>query len=121
VAEYCPLHGTVLVLTLGAHKNTSAVRDLRSSIQSVRAFTREILHKSTSWQTYRTTAATRFSSFHIHETSYKRIGSFDISVAVLIPKDIKSGRHPLHVKWHSGGLISGDALLQDWFSNYLVS
>ncbi|KAF3039728.1 hypothetical protein E8E12_005859 [Didymella heteroderae] len=69
----------------------------------------------------RTTAATRFSSFDVHETSYKRIGSFDISIAVLIPKDIKPGRHPLHVKWHGGGLITGDALLQDWFSNYLVS
>jgi acetyl esterase/lipase len=69
----------------------------------------------------RTTAATRFSSFDIHETSYKRIGIFDISIAVLIPRNIKPGRHPLHVKWHGGGLISGDALLQEWFSNYLVS
>jgi acetyl esterase/lipase len=69
----------------------------------------------------RTTAATRFSSFDIHEASYKRIGSFDISLAVLIPKGIRPGKHPLHVKWHGGGLISGDALLQDWFSNYLVS
>ncbi|KAF1930527.1 uncharacterized protein M421DRAFT_418832 [Didymella exigua CBS 183.55] len=31
---------------------------------------------------------------------------------------MKPGRHPLHVKWHGGGLISSDALLQDWFSNY---
>lgn len=69
----------------------------------------------------RTTAATRFASFDIHETFYKRIGSFDILVAILIPKNLKPGRHPLHVKWHGGGLISGDALLQDWFSNYLVS
>lgn len=68
-----------------------------------------------------TTAATRFSSFDIHETSYKRIGDFDISVAILIPKNTQPGKHPLHVKWHGGGLISGDALLQDWFSNYLVS
>lgn len=69
----------------------------------------------------RTTAVTRFASFDIHETFYKRIGGFDILVAILIPKTIKPGRHPLHVKWHGGGLISGDALLQDWFSNYLVS
>lgn len=69
----------------------------------------------------RTTGATRFTSFDIHEASYKSIGNFGISVAVLIPKNINPGSHPVHVKWHGGGLISGDALLQDWFSNYLVS
>ncbi|KAJ4985069.1 hypothetical protein SVAN01_09440 [Stagonosporopsis vannaccii] len=69
----------------------------------------------------RTTAATRFDSFDIHQTSYKRVGNSEISVGILIPKDIKRGKHPLHVKFHGGGLISGDALLQDWFSNYLVS
>lgn len=68
-----------------------------------------------------TTTATRFSSFEIYETFYKRISNSGISVAILIPKNTKPGRHPLHVKWHGGGLISGDALLQDWFSNYLVS
>src|SRR5690242_5225938 len=71
--------------------------------------------------TIRTTAATRFDSFDIHQTSYKQVGSSEISVGILIPKDIKPGKHPLHVKFHGGGLISGDALLQDWFSNYLVS
>lgn len=69
----------------------------------------------------RTTAATRFDSFDVHQTIYKRVGSAEISVGVLIPKDIQPGKHPLHVKFHGGGLISGDALLQDWFSNYLVS
>ena len=68
-----------------------------------------------------TTAATRFSSFDIHQTSYKRVGNSDISVGILIPKDIKTGKHPLHVKFHGGGLITGDALFEDWFSNYLVS
>lgn len=68
----------------------------------------------------RSTAANRFDSFDIHQTFYKRIGNSDISVGILIPKDIKPGKHPLHVKFHGGGLISGDALLQDWFSNYLI-
>ncbi|KAF9690514.1 hypothetical protein EKO04_011462 [Ascochyta lentis] len=68
-----------------------------------------------------TTAATRFSSFHIHQTSYKHIGDSDISVAILIPKSIQAGKHPIHVKFHGGGLITGDALYPDWFANYLVS
>ncbi|KAH6639270.1 Alpha/Beta hydrolase protein [Boeremia exigua] len=71
--------------------------------------------------TIRTTAATRFDTFDVHQTSYKRIGNSEISVGILIPKDITQGKHALHVKFHGGGLISGDALLQDWFSNYLVS
>lgn len=72
-------------------------------------------------QITRTTSATRFSSFNVHQTTYKRVGDTDINVGILIPKNLNSGTHPLHVKFHGGGLISGDALLQDWFSNYLVS
>lgn len=68
-----------------------------------------------------TTPSTRFSSFNVHQTSYKRVGDAEINVGILIPKDMNPGTHPLHVKFHGGGLISGDALLQDWFSNYLVS
>lgn len=68
-----------------------------------------------------TTAATRFSSFDIHQTSYKHIGESGISVAVLYPKNIEPGKHPVHVKFHGGGLITGDGLYEDWFANYLVS
>ena len=72
-------------------------------------------------QTIRTTAADRFSSFDVHQTLYKQIGKSSISVGLLIPKDIKPGKHPIHVKYHGGGLITGDALFPDWFANYLVS
>ena len=68
-----------------------------------------------------TTPKTRFSSFNVHQTTYKRVGNAEISVGILIPKELQPGKHPLHVKFNGGGLISGDALLQDWFSNYLIS
>lgn len=68
-----------------------------------------------------TTPETRFTSFNVHQTTYKRAGNAEISVGILIPKDLQPGKSPLHVKFHGGGLISGDALLQDWFSNYLIS
>ncbi|KAF1364305.1 alpha/beta-hydrolase [Lizonia empirigonia] len=68
-----------------------------------------------------TTAATRFSSFHIHQTIYKHINNAAISVAVLLSKTIQPGKHPVHVNFHGGGLITGDALFEDWFANYLVS
>ncbi|KAF3003226.1 hypothetical protein E8E13_009906 [Curvularia kusanoi] len=68
----------------------------------------------------KTTPESRFASFDVHQTIYKHVGNAGISVGILIPKNIPLGTHPLHVKFHGGGLISGDALLQDWFSNYLV-
>jgi hypothetical protein len=45
----------------------------------------------------RTTAATRFD---------KQIRDHEVEVAVLVPKDLKPGKHPLYVKWHGGGLVS---------------
>lgn len=52
-----------------------------------------------------TTAATRFDSFTIYRTSYKKIGDHSIEAGVLVPKDLKPGKHPLLVKFHGGGLV----------------
>ncbi len=68
----------------------------------------------------RTTASTRFSSFQIHTTPYKRIGTHTIDANFLIPKTLKPGKSPLLVKFHGGGLVLGDALYPDWFGNYFV-
>jgi cephalosporin-C deacetylase-like acetyl esterase len=54
----------------------------------------------------RTTAATRFDSFNLYRTSYKKLGDHEIEVNVLVPKGMKAGKHPLMVKWHGGGLVS---------------
>jgi len=53
-----------------------------------------------------TTPATRFDSFNVYRTSYKQIGNHEIEVGILVPKDLKPGRHPLIVKFHGGGLVS---------------
>jgi len=85
----------------------------------------------------RTTAATRFDSFNLYRTSYKKIGDHEIEVNVLVPKDLTPGKHPMFVKWHGGGLVSttlpsehlaaytrhqtaGTAAYPDWFSGFLV-
>jgi hypothetical protein len=47
----------------------------------------------------RTTPETRFDSFEVFKTSYKRIGSHEIEVNVLVPKSIKSGKCPIVMKW----------------------
>jgi cephalosporin-C deacetylase-like acetyl esterase len=53
-----------------------------------------------------TTPATRFDSFHVYRTSFKKIGDHEIEVGFLVPKDLKPGKHPLIVKFHGGALVS---------------
>lgn len=52
-----------------------------------------------------TTAETRFDSFNVYRTSYKKIGDHDIEAGILVPKDLKPGKVPLIVKFHGGGLV----------------
>ncbi|KAF2659541.1 alpha/beta-hydrolase [Lophiostoma macrostomum CBS 122681] len=67
-----------------------------------------------------TTAATRFDSFNIHTTSYKSVGSHAIEVNLLVPKALKSGKAPLHVKFHGGGLVVGTAMYPDWVAAWVI-
>lgn len=53
-----------------------------------------------------TTPAIRLDSFYVHRTSYKKIGDHEIEVALLVPKELKSGKHPVMVKFHGGGLVN---------------
>ncbi|KAF2108597.1 Alpha/Beta hydrolase protein [Lophiotrema nucula] len=68
----------------------------------------------------RTTAATRFDSFNLYRTSYKKIGDHEIEVNVLVPKGTKPGKHPVLVKWHGGGLSTGTAAYPNWFGGFFV-
>jgi cephalosporin-C deacetylase-like acetyl esterase len=61
---------------------------------------------------FHTTAATRFDSFNLYQTSYKKIGHHEIQVIILVPKDIASGKRPVFVRWHGGGLVSTTLLTQ---------
>ncbi|KAH7392265.1 Alpha/Beta hydrolase protein [Phaeosphaeria sp. MPI-PUGE-AT-0046c] len=67
-----------------------------------------------------TTPATRLDSFHVHRTSYKRIGDHEIEVGILVPKELKNGKHPVMVKFHGGGLVTGDCLFTDWIAAFFV-
>ncbi|KAH8712250.1 Alpha/Beta hydrolase protein [Phaeosphaeriaceae sp. PMI808] len=67
-----------------------------------------------------TTPATRFDSYNVYRTSYKKIHNHEIEVGILVPKNLKPGKIPLLVKFHGGGLITGTALFPDWFSAWFV-
>ncbi|CAI6335464.1 unnamed protein product [Periconia digitata] len=67
-----------------------------------------------------TTEETRFDSFIVLRTSYKTIGSHEIDVGILIPKNLNLEKHPLVVKFHGGGLVNGDCLYAPWISAFWV-
>ncbi|KAF2445387.1 alpha/beta-hydrolase [Karstenula rhodostoma CBS 690.94] len=62
----------------------------------------------------------RFNSFDIYRTHYKKIHNHEIEVGILIPKDLKPGLHPVFVKFHGGGCVSGTWAYPNWFANWLV-
>ncbi|RMZ69973.1 Alpha beta hydrolase fold-3 [Pyrenophora seminiperda CCB06] len=67
-----------------------------------------------------TTPETRLDSFHVYRIPYKKIGEHAIEVGILVPKELEKGKHPVMVKWHGGGLITGDALYPDWIAAFKV-
>ncbi|KAH6882072.1 Alpha/Beta hydrolase protein [Alternaria rosae] len=67
-----------------------------------------------------TTPDNRFDSFNVFRTSYKQVDYHDIEVGILVPKDIKPGKCPVMVKFHGGGLISGDCLYADWIGAFFI-
>jgi len=52
-----------------------------------------------------TTPETRFDSLDVYRTSYKEIRSQEIDVGILVPRNLKPGKHPILVKFHGGGLV----------------
>ncbi|KAF2734743.1 alpha/beta-hydrolase [Polyplosphaeria fusca] len=68
----------------------------------------------------RSTPATRFESFNLYKTPYKKVGDHDIDAHVAVPKGIKPGTHPLIVNFHGGGLTSGDAIYPEYKAAFWV-
>jgi acetyl esterase/lipase len=55
-------------------------------------------------------ASNKFAAFNIYTTAYKHVNNQPISVDVLVPKNLKPGKHPLIVRFHGGFLVSCTAL-----------
>jgi cephalosporin-C deacetylase-like acetyl esterase len=60
--------------------------------------------------------ADRFNAFNATDITYKTVNSTHLGLTILIPKHIKSGKCPLLVHFHGGGLIVGDKMFPDWFA-----
>ncbi|KAK4499629.1 hypothetical protein PRZ48_010147 [Zasmidium cellare] len=61
-----------------------------------------------------------FYAFDVFEETYKTVASHDIKAAVLIPKNLKPGRHPVIVNIHGGFFATGHSLFAAWFHPWLI-
>jgi cephalosporin-C deacetylase-like acetyl esterase len=56
----------------------------------------------------------KFAAFNIVDVHYKTVNGVAVPASILIPKDIRPGKHPLLVRWHGGCLITGHRMFPEW-------
>lgn len=61
-----------------------------------------------------TAVSGKYAAFDILDAYYKEVNGTPVPLSVLVPKNVKSGRHPVLVRWHGGCLITGHRLYPDW-------
>ncbi|KAF4996139.1 hypothetical protein FDECE_12563 [Fusarium decemcellulare] len=59
-----------------------------------------------------------FGSYNIFEETYKTVSSHDIKAAVLIPKNLKPGLHPVIYHLHGGFLVTAHGLFAPFFPKW---
>jgi cephalosporin-C deacetylase-like acetyl esterase len=52
----------------------------------------------------------RLEPFTGYDIAYKYFQDTPIFTTVLLPKDLKPGKHPVLVRWHGGFLITGSRM-----------
>ncbi|KAH1493747.1 hypothetical protein KXV92_006954 [Aspergillus fumigatus] len=62
----------------------------------------------------------KLSGFDLIQTHYKQIRDHAIRADFIIPKSTFTGKRPVIVRFHGGGLITGDSLLMEWFPIWLL-
>ncbi|KAL4866227.1 hypothetical protein BDV12DRAFT_138336 [Aspergillus spectabilis] len=61
----------------------------------------------------------RFEGFDILQTTYKHVGDHGIRADVLVPKTPYSGKRPVIIRFHGGGLVMGDSLYSAFSPRWL--
>lgn len=64
--------------------------------------------------------ASKFDGFDIIDVTYKHVNGTAIPASILIPRNIKEGKHPLTIRWHGGFLVTGHKLYADWYAQWLL-
>ena len=61
----------------------------------------------------------KWDGLKILQASYKKIGDHEIRVDMLVPENIPSGKRPVLVRFHGGGLMMGDSLMEPFWSQWV--
>lgn len=85
-------------------------------------FTSQMLHQcvqdyltcTTMTPDERESEASKLERFHIKDIVYKEVNGHPIPASVLIPKNVQPGKHPVMVRWHGGGFVTGHRLFAEW-------
>ncbi|KAI9039368.1 uncharacterized protein KD926_009511 [Aspergillus affinis] len=62
----------------------------------------------------------KFANFDVIQTTYKKVHDHEIRADFVIPKFKSTGKRPVIVRFHSGGLVCGDSLMKEWFPTWLL-
>ncbi|KAH8423422.1 uncharacterized protein LDX57_001183 [Aspergillus melleus] len=62
----------------------------------------------------------KFANFDVIQTAYKKVQDYEIRADFVIPKSKFTGKRPVIVRFHGGGLITGDSLMKEWFPTWLL-
>jgi acetyl esterase/lipase len=65
-------------------------------------------------------ATSKYVDFDQKDFVYKTVNNHEISTTVLIPKNLKPGKHPLLVHFHGGFLICGSKLYEEWHATWTI-
>jgi cephalosporin-C deacetylase-like acetyl esterase len=60
--------------------------------------------------------AAKFSAFNVVDVNYKEVNGVGIPASILVPKEARTGVHPVLVRWHGGCFITGHRMFPDWVS-----
>ncbi|PVH93008.1 alpha/beta-hydrolase [Periconia macrospinosa] len=78
----------------------------------------QIIDTSPTWQGPDKTV---FNPFIIHTVPYKTLNNHPIETAILVPKSLPRGHHPILINMHGGFLTMGHALFAPFFAPWLAN
>ncbi|KAJ5336356.1 hypothetical protein MYU51_012285 [Penicillium brevicompactum] len=67
-----------------------------------------------------TTTSPKLAGLDLVQATYKKVNDHEIRTDILIPQKAHAGKRPVIIRFHGGGLVTGDSLYMDWWS-YWVS
>ncbi|KAF4437913.1 hypothetical protein F53441_12919 [Fusarium austroafricanum] len=60
-----------------------------------------------------------FESYNIIEETFKTVGTHNVKTAILLPKNLKPGAHPIIYHLHGGFLVMGHGLFAPFFPRWI--